>query len=562
MRRLGSSFIKTSLVVYVVSLALSTVWALFFEPAKDVVPALWSSWAWKTVFIIWIENFMFFHFTAMTITISFILPPLILMAGETKAKMRFIQLILVFTIFMSAVFFFFNEGVLPSLVSSREDILYRSRLASQFFNQYEKAIKANDVINAYEALNRYANLIPENEDTKKLLKNLAMRLPEDRRKKEQPDSFIKIEHNLSIGKAISLSEEAINREDYYTAYYYARIALGLDSSHQTARWLASRAWDAILSLEENSEDRAQRVFFASKREAYQKLIDGKYLAAYYHFLRLSKENPKDADVIRYLAEAKKAVETYAFYYDEIEELVETQGINNVLFSYAQDNISTFYFIKRIVRVREGSYCFDIRMMATDKKGKVLYRLSAPYGKIEENSLVMQAVGRDNPNIRYTPKIWGTVPFKPEFIVPLPMEDSQLHLFSITEQGFQGKSLSELMSLSFLPAEFGVPKKEVVFSMFSRIFRVLIFLTGSFIVITLAWRGHNRSMRNSIAALIPAIPVIGGMMWLLSNILLRGGDFLVAGILVTVGFAGVVWFMVLFCVFMLFVSIFLFARSLQ
>ncbi|ADN01025.1 hypothetical protein [Spirochaeta thermophila] len=547
-------------VCYLVSFVLVMGWAYVMGKAEAPVhPLLAASWRLYEGVADWLGGFLFFHLLSVVLVVGFFSSRYLLVQQDVRDRFRILQGLLVFVVVEAGAYLLLQEGVKPLVIRNARHLEYRTRLAEEFLEVYERAKERGDGATMLQALRSYTRLIPSDESYREELRTLERERPTVEEAGEE-EGFPAVPHNLSAGEALRLAEEAFQKEDAYTAYYYARLAHAIEPSLVEARRLQAKAWDAILREEETASSRKDKDFFAAKRQAYERLMEGDYLGAYYAFMRLREERPRDADVVRYYEEAREQVESYAFYYEEIANLSDVGGIPRVFFARRGDDRVDFFYLERVIRVAEGTYGFGVEVTGVGREGSLVYRLRAPYAKIERGILVLHCVGRSDRSVRFLPEREGEVPYDPAFLVPVGLDVDQLLLLGGT--GWEGRTLSELFQLVWLPDRVLLPRGEITTLIYIRIYRAVLFLIGSFLVLALAWRGRYRAARRSWGLLVVGGPLVAAAVWWGADMMDKGGARLIAAAMALGGSGAAVAVLVVGSAVLLGLSLLLLVRAMR
>ena len=177
------------------------------------------------------------------------------------------------------------------------------------------------------------------------------------------------------------------REEWFSAVYFADQAVRVSGDRQDAvsrdaARLSAKAWEQIRSQGPGKRDTEQRELFDSKKKGYDLLQKQDYLAAYYHFLELSRRYPQDQDARRYLADSRGEVVLMTYFLDEAERVDPLPGAQGLLFLNPRaDKAREIVSIGKMTGSAGGTFFKDIEVLRI-LSGRVVLHYRAPYGKLE------------------------------------------------------------------------------------------------------------------------------------------------------------------------------------
>jgi hypothetical protein len=273
----------------------------------------------------------------------------------------------------------------PAARRRLSDMQYQSTLAREFKARAEQARKAGNWAEARDELALYLAIDKGN----KLMTALKLEAEEEAaRRKPPPAKPVPARGPPTDVDAAAYVEKAryyLDREDWFSAHYYASRAAAFDPKRTDAPRLAALAWQKIAGGELRAKDDKAAVIFREKRDAYM-LLQKDPVAAYYRFVELSSRYPKDPDIQEYLTESTRKLKESSFFRDEVEHLAALPGAEDVVFfnGTGKDATEAVFIGKLVDAGREGAYAMDIEAIRYRATGEVLWHLQAPYGRIEES----------------------------------------------------------------------------------------------------------------------------------------------------------------------------------
>ncbi len=516
MKRYGRRLVIFSFLIYILSFTGILAYEYFMFEGKRLLLSYRTPWVIDQALITLAELFIPLQITA--VVLSYGLGP---KKKESELPVldpfhRIIRPALVFFIVITAVFTVLCEGIVPGSHTRQQELLYKTTVARNLLEKSASARSEGRYREAYDYLDEYLKLDPENEEyiqAQNELMDMIIKTRED----AQPGRVAPAEEQDHIRPAMSAEEfirearQFFDRGDYFSAHYYATVAYRTDPSRTDADRLAKQSWRMINKLEPSAQETEQYRLYQQKKQGFEALAAGQALEAYYLFTRLEKEYPLDPDITKYLEQSKKAVRTISFFRDELERTSRYPGTRHLVFLNSQDDTTReIVYIDTLKSIREGDYLFDIEVLAFTAQGTVLYHFTAPYGKIIQQRLVTLCIDRESDSDYYSADyITGSRPEAERDILPLTIPPGMMPHFSV-EKGFLSRiSLPVLWDLGKVYAEFGMRKEMVNIEITARLMKPFAFLLFSFLALAFCWAMRPDVRRPGFAAfiLIPLVPAV-------------------------------------------------------
>lgn len=241
---------------------------------------------------------------------------------------------LVTFLFLSIAYTLAFEITYPAAQRRLLDLQYTTRLARQLRAQSESAEQGRDYRTSLGLVNRYLVIDPDNRemrDRKVALESLAAR-----QAAPPPGPKPAGEEAGSVLGAQALMEKAqyyFDRRDWFSAHYYANKASLLDPRRTDAVRLAAQASGKLseAATPGAGNDAQSAALYRQKRDAYLLLSGGDYLQAYYSFVKLAAQYPRDKDVATYLDKASSELSNVSFFLDEARRVEPLPGVQRILF---------------------------------------------------------------------------------------------------------------------------------------------------------------------------------------------------------------------------------------
>ena len=534
---------------------------LIHFPASELLPGYLWQWVFTEAGIRTIEAFMPITISAILLSFSFFFKA----SGTPNSSLNFHRItgtsLLIF-IFLVAVYTMFAEGFAPGLRVRLEEYKGNTRFAEGSLKEGDRLFLQNRLEEALPYFDYYLSIDPDNEEVSARREKAAaaLELDEDDEglsRSEETETRRSEMLNQDAGELTATAQEYLARRDYYSAHYYADMAMQLDPQREDARRVAAEAWNRIKESEFSREAKESGDLFRRKREAYSQLNRGNTIEAYYLFTDLLNEYPLDRDIQTFSSEALKRVRQETFFIDETDHVRPIPGRHRIFFlNKSEPELREFVYFNRFVSLGTLAYAFDIEFLGISPRGDLIYHFTVPAGKIIESDgtlIMLKSIHRNIPDLVYEPVyLEGSPRGTPSTLKPLSPSITEIPGYSMTESSLKLQYLHELLALrkgyeerGFHPAS--VESELLVRSM--RPFSLLIFGTLS---IAIGWALRARFGRRWYhVLLLPVIPVV---VFILSDLYLYASRLLQLYLLLQSGF-------LLSLVAMLFVQALLFTGSL-
>ncbi|MDR2619154.1 MAG: hypothetical protein LBC62_09825 [Treponema sp.] len=304
---------------------------------------------------------------------------------------------------------------------------------------------------------------------------------------------------LSAAEALVMAETALDEERYYDAHWLAslgsRLAAEGSAEISVAARLASRAWNAVNSLEPNSrESRAYRIY-RLKRDGYEALIGEDWIPAYYIFLELLSLTPEDPDIAKYLSVSEQGTTQAAFFTDEME-LSIGKIYTNPVFSLPLGSGRAVMRLSSLSLLSDSAYGTGAEILAFDRDGRPAWRTEALYVKILPFSLdsgprisvLMRALDRTDGTKRWEPLVQSLGENAPQGVqISFPLSWDDFLLLSDLRLGPENLSVSSLIAASRIAGNYGYLPQVLEAEIIRRFAEPAVFLPIEVLVLVIAWR---------------------------------------------------------------------------
>ncbi|HSV56725.1 MAG TPA: hypothetical protein VLH39_06410 [Magnetospirillaceae bacterium] len=305
--------------------------------------------------------------------------------------------VLVPALVMALLYSVLELTVLPGVRGMQERYESLSSLYRETLRGAEEALKAGDIPRAQERI-ALVGAIDSREPAYRLLNEQIQREYLRVRQADGPAADPRApppppDDGASAYEFHQKARGFLRRGDYYSAHWYAGRALILDPSRRDALQLQAEAWRRIGELAADSGDQARSAFHARKAAAYVLLQSGDYLAAYRAFTDLSRINPRDPDVIRYLKESMDRLGETSFFADDYRQAFAVGGSGTFTVRTIRDGIEHVLHASRVAAAGPFLYMEDFEFMAAGAGGPVLH-VQAPAARLRGLSPPSREAGVD------------------------------------------------------------------------------------------------------------------------------------------------------------------------
>ncbi len=435
---------------------------------------------------------------------------------------RTIILFLVFTLIYSIL----SIGLLPELHESRHNRIYQSSLARSYLQQAETAEQQGNLEKAYSLYRDYLSIDSETRAIKEKVNYLEgqVSLQEAQKKQRitQDEPLNTLWHDeyrdMSARELVEKGRRALDNNDPFTAHYMALIAQRLaqreDRSREDAKRLAARAWEAIGAMEPSREEQQARETYNQKVSGYEALTRQQPVKAYYIFKELREKRPGDPDVKEYYRRSMQQAQQVSYFIDEAERFKSNPGIRKIVY---MDTSRTLVYIEKLVIENGDHWAYGIELMnlsetgsGTDSTRGVLEHMSAPFGKISGETLIMRGIDRNNENRSIEPTVYvsqGDDPLRT--VLKIAPSIPQLMRLSREQEFISRLTLPDLLKLQPVITQFGYPAYRFEVLTLLRILEPFLFLIFATFAIAFGWhtRVHKSGFPWLVLFVAPLLPFV-------------------------------------------------------
>ncbi|MFW5715459.1 MAG: hypothetical protein ACOCXF_03645 [bacterium] len=433
---------------------------------------------------------------------------------------RTIILFLVFTLIYSIL----SIGLLPELYESRHNRIYQSSLARSYLQQAETAEQQGNLVEAYSLYRDYLSIDSDTRVIKEKVNylegQLSLQAAQEKQRiiqEEPPDTLRHDEYrDMSSSELVEKGRQALDNNDPFTAHYMAliaqRVAQREDQSREDAKRLAARAWEAIGAMEPSREKQQARETYNRKVSGYEALTRQQPVKAYYIFKELRETQPGDPDVKEYYRRSLQQAQQVSYFIDEAERFKTNPGIRKIFY---MDTSRTLVFIEKLVIENGDHWAYGIELINLSETGTssppdVLEHMSAPFGKISGETLIMKGIDRNSENRSIEPTVYVSQGEDPlNTVLKLAPSIPQLMRLSREQEFINRLTLPDLLKLQPVITQFGYPAYRFEVLTLLRILEPFLFLIFATFAIAFGWhtRVHKSGFPWLVLIVAPLLPFV-------------------------------------------------------
>ncbi|GEM_PF-2712905 len=537
--RVTARVLGVTALAYGVGFGLLVVHAIFTFPTREVMPAFQWRWILNSAGARLLENLVPLQVVAIILVFSLLLGTGVSRrsvgrsgrgSGDGKAHgatgLATIRGVLSILVAQTAVVAVLVAVVLPFWRDGADSAIRQTTTARELRARAESAERAGEYAVAIEAYRRYLRIDPSDEHVEQALAEAQTRraarpsqvLQPDR----APDRRTEL-RELTGSELLRRSREAYEDEEFFSAHYFAQLALESgEVSRPEAERLISQAWDRIRRIEGDRTEQREREFFRGKRAAYQDLLAGRAVEAYYAFDAIAEEYGADQDVRRYLREAEQLARETAFFLDEIEDVAGFPGYRELVFRNELEPLQTdgeaelgldigeasrfheLFFFENLVPTYGGLYATGVEVIRFREPGEIEYHLRSDYAKLRDQHLILRALDRDDPELVFEPEVLhGTLPGEFRHVLPVAAPPELIVELARARSDMSAGSLTGLLQLLRSEHRFGYDRSELRFELLMR-----LLVPFSFIVLSVAALAAGRRLSGRYLSVPPMLTAVG------------------------------------------------------
>lgn len=428
-----------------------------------------------------------------------------------KAFNSFVTVVIIILLSLTALFFTGSEIFKPGFHKKLDTYVYLTKASRAYLEQAETAAEDGRLFDAEDAVKRYLAIKTDDAEGEALYKAITARIenqysaaePGTAERDTDIDSL-----DLSYDDALRLAKRYLELEDFYSAYYYAQIASGLSGSNEESKSIRSRAWASLSKTAPSKEETEEFRLFSDKKRGTELLLSNKPIDAYYLFNQLNVEHSADPDISKYLNESIRETRKLTYFINEAEDALNFPGFTDIAFLNSNtDDSRELIFFGKMVTMASGTYFEDIETVVFNPETGIKNHMTARYGKLSGDHIVLNGIDRENRNIRIYPE-YLTADKLPELYntLKLNIDWTLLHGLSSSGNIYKKMSLLELIKFEPVISDYGWMVEPLYIEIITRVLNPCGFMILSLIMIVISWNYRKFTGRIPVAGFI-LLPVI-------------------------------------------------------
>jgi hypothetical protein len=347
---------------------------------------------------------------------------------------------------------------------------------------------------------------------------------------------------VDAGSLLRKAEGYFDREDWFSALWYARQAEQIDPRRADATRLAARALEKIEGGEPSREQVADLTYYKTKKAAFDVLNLGDPVTAYYAFAALARQRPGDTDAAEFLEEAKRQLGQLVFFRDEADTAAALPGVGKLLWFNRSDATATeVVWAGRMVTItREDAtdrWFFDVEAIRYDTKGAVAWHLSAPSARLskDEKTLLLRGVDPTDPK-KATAATYhaGSRPAIERNLLTLGVNIEDLPIHSLERTPLAGRGMAELWRIRRSLPWGNRLHTEVSVELATRAATPFVFLVVSLFAVAFGWSLRGRWTGKAPALAWIAAPAVVAAAGILVKLYLHAHRVLLGFVVLSLG----------------------------
>jgi hypothetical protein len=381
---------------YLLAFVFFTVRAIFTFPAQELLGVFMWPHVWSRAFLDLMRYAIPVTVAGTAVAYSLLSSPPV---GTGVPIHGFVSSHFVGLVALTVLFTALFLGLQPRVAVDREQLYALSTQARVYLAQAESALATGDRRSALHSYERYMTIDADNREIQSRATDLRTALygeagtPAREQETGQRLLLEKLSEGLSPPELMDLADRFMSDGDYFTAYYYANLAVQIDSRRSDARRLAAKAQEMIRRFDPTPLEQREARLFVDKRRGFDLYTSGEYVESYRVFFALQEEAPRDPEVAKYLEASRIQLARQAFFLDEARAAEAMPGVERLLFlNPRQENLREVVYLGKMSRTPEGVFFVDIEV-AGFTSTKLLYHYGAPYGKLYDGQVNLYGIER-------------------------------------------------------------------------------------------------------------------------------------------------------------------------
>lgn len=541
--------IQVLLLIYLVFFLLCLAYSVFTynsDGGGTIIRKVAFGYIWRKTLILFIDYLIPLQVSGVLISYS-----LFFKFSEKKertpAYLPFHKLAnpnLTLLLLLTLIYTVLLSGFLPFFNRKQSEAEYVSRVALDILREAEMEKKEGNTERAIKLLEIYLSIDKGNEEIAGLRDIYIAEMAKGNIGKQAGEATEPVLPSRVAQSASDLIEKAreyYTGEDYFSAHYYAALALEIARERNlviAARKIERDALKELSSILPTGADKEALKLFLKKKEGFLAFTEKRLFDAYYIFKELEENYPRDPDVLMYLEKSKEKLKEESFFIEDAEKAVALPGKGGILFKNGSaEGRVEIIAIERMVELGGDVFFKDVEVISFDSSGEINYHLHAPYGKLVNNHLNMNAMDRFQAGKSSPPDYWqgGESDLLPLHSIKLNPDRELLSRLSMDSQDLKGWDLMSLWQAREKIETFGLVTEKLDIALLLTLLKPFLFLILSLISVSLGWSLRARYLaRPPIIALL-FIPLFPLVVFFLVMVIIYGHKLLLGFLLLSLGF---------------------------
>ncbi|MFW5742304.1 MAG: hypothetical protein ACOC2D_03435 [Spirochaetota bacterium] len=393
----------------------------------------------------------------------------------------------------------------PAAASRVESLEFASTLATELRRSAAEARSNQNYTKALSDLDQYLALVGESEEVEETLIQVRDEARADAMRVEsgRDEQRFAIPESASAAELVDRASAALQEEDFSTAHYMATLARALEPGNDESARIASESLGRLESLAPDDEESGEYELFQAKQAAKAALTRGDTVDAYYRFVDLAGQYPRDVDVERYLRTAEEQVRSMAVFRDEVESAMGMPGAPDLVFvNRSGPDFVELLAVGKLVRTASGVYGQRIELVRIVPDGGRSLHVSSEYGKLTNGHFLVNVIDRESPALGMGPTVHaGSPPAELEHLIEVEPSAQELWLLGSVSRDPSTASMTALSRTVSVLDAYGLVPEPVEVEFLMRLVAPFTFLVLSLLLMGFGWRYRSRYLH------LPPVPTL-------------------------------------------------------
>jgi len=460
---------------------------------------------------------------------------------------KFVNPNLTLLLLLTLIYIVLLSGFLPLFNRKQSEAEYVSGVALDILREAEIEKNEGNTERAIKLLDIYLSIDKGNEEVARRRDIYRADMAEVNRGKQagvaaDPELLSRVAvSGQNASDLIEKAREYYAGEDYFSAHYYAALALEIATERSliiAARGIERDTLKELSSILPTGADKEALKLFLEKKGGFRAFTEERFFDAYYIFKELEENYPRDPDVLMYLEKSREKLKEESFFTEEAEKAVSLPGIGGILFkNESAEGRVEIIAIERMVELSGDVFFKNVEAISFDNSGEINYHLHAPYGKLVNGHLNMNAIDRSQAGKSYPPDYWqgGQSDLLPFHSIKLNPDRELLRRLSMDSQDLKGWDLMSLWQAREKIETYGLVAEKLDITLLLTLLKPFLFLILSLISISLGWSLRARYLARPPIITLLFIPLLPLVVFFLVMVISYGHKLLLGFLLLSLGF---------------------------